>query len=316
MISPKKLMILLLSLLIIVILIGVFESGKIINIINPPTTPQPSLTHPSVNATWPVYTPTTDPYTGTVERLKVHGDNYNDSNGLTAAQKMDAILLAIDNSTVRERFSEYEGMNSNLSIAPVIPSMADYRSGFLKRPDLVNVQIILNNMAMPENLIVYVDIKNNTMDGVEGWWSRDTGPMDASIPPGGEWYHRLMGPWINESGDMSRIEMHFRLVYSPGDAMLYPTIVDDSNFSLIKNGSMFSPVRYVDYVTNQTMTYADNTPVVPEWTINGTSAWGPHMSFGDAVLPDYYYEPHPAYYVIIKNVDTRPVQILEFNDGL
>ncbi|HEY3422476.1 MAG TPA: hypothetical protein VGK13_04895, partial [Methanocellaceae archaeon] len=195
-----------------------------------------------MNSTLPAYIPTPDPYTGTVEGLKVHADNYDDSDGLTTGQKMDAILLAINNSTVRERFGEYEGMNSNLSIGPVIPSMADYRSGYLKRPDIVNVPIILNSMPLPEYLIVYVDIKNNTIDGVEGWWSRTTGPMDASIPSGGEWYHRLMGPWIYESGDMSRIEMHFRLVYSPGDARLYPIIVDDSNFSLIKNGSMFSPV--------------------------------------------------------------------------
>jgi hypothetical protein len=308
--------ILLIFLSIIVILIGVYGSSTIFHIISPSTTPHPTIAHLDVNSTLPDYTSTPDPYTSTIEGLKVNADNYNDSNGLTTGQKMDAILLAINNSTVRERFSEYESMNSNLSIGPVIPSMADYWSGYLKHSDMVNVPIILNGMPLPEDLIVYVDIKNNTIDGVEGWWSRETGPMDTSIPPGDEWYHRLMGPWINASGDMSRIEMHFRMVYSPGDARLYPIIVDDSNFSLIKNGSMFSPVRYVDYVTNQTMTYADNTPVVPEWTSNGTSAWEPHMSFGDAVLPYYYNEQHPAYYVIIKNVDSRPVQILEFDDGL
>ena len=106
--------------------------------------------------------------------------------------------------------------------------------------------------------------------------------------------------------------MHFRVIYSPDDARLYPIIVDESNFNQYKNGSMFSPVTYVDYLTNRTTTYDGNRPVVPDWTINGTGSWEPHMSFGDAILPDYYNKAHPNYYVILINVDNRTAYILEF----
>lgn len=319
----KKLTILLISVLVIVILMGILESSSIISVINPRTTPEPTLAYPGGNAVLPEFTPTPDPYTGTVEGIKIHCDNYNDSNELTAGQKMNAIRIAINNSTIQEKFNEFEGANASLYgisnaslyIGPVILSMMDNESGYLKRPNVANVPIKLGLLPLPEYLIAYVDIKNDTIAGVDGWWSRMPGTMDTSIPPGGEWYHGLMEPWVNTSDDMSRIEMHVRLVYSPGDAELYPIIVDDSNFSLLKNGSMFSPVKFIDYVTNQTIVYADATPIVPEWTANGTSVWEPHISFGNAILPDYNGEPYPAYYVIIINADNRPVQILELDSG-
>jgi hypothetical protein len=307
MIPRKKLTILLLSLLTIVILIGVFESSTIINIIAPPATPQPTITQS--NVTMPAYTPTPDAYTGMVEGLKVHDDNYNDSYGLTASQKMDAILLVTDNSTISEKIKEYENMGANISIGPVTLSNQSIRSGYLNLPNLVNVPMQFGDWPVPQYFIVYIDEQNRTVIGMERWWPKEVGSVDTPIPAGAYWYHRLMGPWINSSDDMSRLEMRFRVAYSPEDARIYPIVVDESNFYKFKNCSSFSALRYVDYMTNQTTVIDGTKPILPDFTDNGTSYWMPYMGLGDVQLPDYWNETHPSYYVIFKNGDSRAVQI-------
>jgi hypothetical protein len=118
-----------------------------------------------------------------------------------------------------------------------------------------------------------------------------------------------MGPWVNTSGDMSRLEMQFRMVYSPEDARLYPIIVDEGNLSKFKNGSSFSALGYVDYTTNQTTIVDGTKSIVPDFTDNGTSYWTPHMGFGDVNLPGYWNGIPTNYYVIFKNEDSRTAQI-------
>jgi hypothetical protein len=313
MITLKKLFMLLLSLLVIIILVGVFGSSTLNNIINSYPTPQPTLTQS--NVTVPAYTPTPDPYTGTVEGLKVHGNNYNDSDGLTASQKMAAIQIAVDNSTIQQKITEFKNMSPNLSIGPVTQSDMDFRSGYLNLPNVVNVPLRFGDLPAQQYFIVYVDSLNHTVIGMESWWPKEAGSVDTPIPAGAYWYHRIMGPWINASDDMSRLEMQFRVAYKPEDARLYSIIVDESNFYKFKNGSSFSALRYVDYTTNQTIVMNGVVPIVPDFKDNGTSYWTPHMGLGDVNLPGYWNETRTNYYVIFRNEDSRPVQISSLDLG-
>ena len=297
--SLKKLAMLLISLLVIIVLLVIFESSAFTNIINPVTAPQP----------------TPGAYTSTVEGLKVNGENYNDSNGLTAGQKMDAILLAVNNTKIQETIKEYQNISPNRSIGSVIPSDQDYRSGYLGLPSIVNVPMQFGDLPAQEYFTAYVDIKNSTVIGVEDWWPKEAGQIDASIPAGADWYHRLMSPWVNSSDNMAKIEMEFRVIYTPDDARLYPIILDEDNFSKYRNGSSFTAVQYVDRMTSKTTVYDGTKPVAPDWTMNGSTAWQPYMSFGDAILPNYYNEAHPNYCVILKNADNRTIRILNFDIG-
>lgn len=307
MIPAKKLTILLLSLLIIVILIGVFESSTIISIIAPPVTPQPTVTQS--NGIMPTYTPTPNAYTRTFEGLKVHDDNYNNSYGLTASQKMAAIQLAIDNSTIQQTITEFKSMSPNLSIGPVAQSDMDMLSGYLNFPNIVNVPITFGDSFTEEYFIVYVDSLNHTVIGMESCWPKEVRNVDTPIPSGAYWYHRIMGPWVNMSDEGSRLEMRFHVAYSPEDTRLYPVIVDESNFNKFKNGSSFSALIYVDYMTNRTTMIDGTKPIVPDLSNNGTSYWAPYIGLGDVNLPGNWNATQRNYYIIFKNVDSRPVQI-------
>lgn len=311
MIPLKKLSMLLLSLLVIIVLVGVFGSSTLNNIINSYPTPQPTLTQSNVTVL--AYTPTPDPYTGTVKGLKVHGNNYNDSDGLTASQKMAAIQLAIDNSTIRQKITEFRSMSPNMSIGPVAQSDMDTLSGYLNLPNIVNVPMTFGDLPAQEYFIVYVDSLNYTVIGMESWWPKEVRNVDTPIPSGTSWYHRIMGPWVNMSDDGSRLEMRFHLAYRPGDARLYPAIVDESNFNKFKNGSSFSALVYVDYMTNRTTVIDGTKPIVPDLIDNGTSYWAPYMGLGDVNLPGNWNATQRNYYIIFKNEDSRPVQISDLN---
>jgi hypothetical protein len=311
----KKMAILLLSLLILAIVIWAVESSAIIHMISPSATAQPTVAYPSVNGVGQVDTPTPDPYTGTLEGLKVHGDNYNDSYGLTKGQKMDAIRLALDNSTVKESIKEFENISPVLLIGPVALSDQDIRSGYLDLPNIANVPMQFGESFTQQNFIVYVDFRNNTVIGIERWWPKEDIQLYIPIPSGASWYHKLMGPWVNASDDMSRIELDFHVIYSPDDARIYPAIVDESNFSMLKNNSTFSAVRYVDFMTDLSTMYDGTKPIVPVWTMNGSGSWDPHMSLGDANIPNYFNQVHPTYYMVLRNLDNRTVYISNFNMG-
>lgn len=296
-------------------IIGILASSTIIQLINPIATAQPTITYPDENGISPDYTPTPDQYTGTIDGLKVHSDNYNDSYGLTAGQKMDAILLALDNSRIGETINDFKNMSPNISVEPVTVSKQGIQSGYLNITNIVAVPMNFGDMFSKQYFIVYVDIQNHTVIGLENGGFRGLDNVNLSIPPGAYWYHWVMGPWVNASDDMSRIEMQFRVGYTPGDARLYMIVVNESNFEKFKNGSAFSPLTYVDYTTNQTTVLDGKKPVVPDFTDNGTSYWTPHISLGNAILPDYWKETQPRYYAVLMSGDSHTVQIMNFDLG-
>jgi hypothetical protein len=122
----------------------------------------------------------------------------------------------------------------------------------------------------------------------------------AVIPPCAYWYHQLYGAYIQPEG-VTHIVPH--ISFEPANATVYPIIVDNTNFSMFKNGTSYQALSYVDFHTNKSCTIDGSKPIASEWSTN-VSIPDPRFR-GDPLMDG----PQGTYYILLMNGGHADVEV-------
>jgi hypothetical protein len=280
-----------LLILITVIVSGLYLSHVDLNIINPSVNSLPS----SINGL----------------SLKVPSDTYRDGDNLTAKEKMGAISVALNNSTVINDIQAYSNTAQYISIGNVTSADAikadSIHTGFLNIPaKIAYVRIGFEGTQLPyyDNYIVLVDILSNRTLGLIKYSGKAAPVAYITIPPGSVWFYQMGGVYRVEPGNYTKITPSVRLNIDDVNTT-YPIILSADNFEKFKNGSPYNALEYVDFMTNKSRIADGSHPIDILWTYNSTVIWGANVSISHALPVDEKYFNPRYYYLAIenKNVD-------------
>lgn len=278
--------------LLIIVIIGLYLSS-ITDIFNQQTTNTTSYSPSSIPSIMP--------------DIRIQSSNYQSSDGLTAEEKMNAISVALNNSTIGHAMQTAESY-TYVAIGNVTSANASKTwgidSGFLNTSSkIAYVRISLEGTPMSsvlDSYAVYVNVLNNETLGLIIYGDK-VGPMAyLTILPGSVWYHQLDGIEDVTPGDytqmMPTISLGVEDVNTTSPIILY---IDD--FEKYKKGSAYKALQYVDYMTNATLVADGSKPINIIEIDNGTAWWRANVSISHASLNDpKYYNPQ-NYYMVIEN---------------
>jgi hypothetical protein len=258
--------------------------------------------------TFPVYTNLTS----------VAESNYNDSHGLTASQKMDAISIAVNNDSVRKIFDDNrDAPNRSVQAVTFMNSSkmggyywAYFDEGFINQPSLVVTVPLEIGLMVPaiEYYNIFVDLTDRKVIGTEEFSFRAIpASEDVMIKPGSTWYHQLSGTGTVMPENYTGISFLIRANASDISA-LYPVVASEDEFANFKNGSVYSPFVWKDAITKESQTIDGSKAIEPQDEFNGTATW--HFSMRiphEPSLDGKYYSPK-YYYITIENKANRSIQ--------
>lgn len=254
--------------------------------------------------------------------LTVQSDNYHDSDNLTTKEKMDAITLALNNSTIKDDIKAYSSTAQFISIGNVtnIDSIkADYiHSGFLNvSAKIAYVPIGFTGTRLPyyDNYIVLVDVLNNRILGLIKYSGKAGPDAYITILPDSMWYYQMGGVYKFEPGNYTRLTPLVRLNVDDVNET-YPMILSADNFEKFKNSSTYNALEYVDFTTNKSRIANGSHPIDLIGIYNGTAIWGANVSISH-VLPidEKYFEPR-NYYLVIWNKNKDKEINISYWEGL
>ena len=259
--------------------------------------------------------------------LSIDASNYNDSYGLAASEKLEAIKIALGAPQIQTYLQEFP----NVQVDGVLPDNVSGKpsrvfsgsfeelwadSGFLNTSDNI-VYVPLTGSrplpALPGNpyLAVYVNLKDGKVVGADIFEIRSGARYTITdLPANSYWYHQLVGS-TRVGQEYNTIRMQPYVFSSYNDTgMIYPLILDKDNFEKFRNGSRYEALQYTDYVTHQTHLIDGKTAISPLWELNGSAAWGANISTSYWAPSDKIYSDRPTdFYIVLQNKANRAIPI-------
>lgn len=260
----------------------------------------------------------TSTFPGISANVSIDEGNYNASYGLSVDEKLGSIKLALGAG----QFLENSRGCTNISVGEVIPSNTYIKpvwldSGFMNTDkDIVSVPIdtrgnIISGIPyFGVIFVVYVDISNSTVAGVDTFDIRSQYDFIAADIPGNScWYHQLAGS-SRMSHEYTTTRMSFSIVTDDNDTnSIYPILLDTENFQKFRNGSRYEALQYTDYMTNRSCLIDGKMPLTPQYIDNGTAAWYAYVSASSRASTDVDYFKPKDYYVVIQNKENRTIPV-------
>jgi hypothetical protein len=254
--------------------------------------------------------------------LTVPSDTYRDSDNLTAKEKMNAITVALNNSTVKDDIQAYSNTAQFISIGNVtsIDSIKtdSIHSGFLNVPaKIAYVPIGFAGTQLPyyDNYIVLVDVLNNRILGLIKYSGKAGPDAYITIPPGSIWYYQMGGVYRVEPGNYTKITPSVKLNIDDVNTTS-PIILSADNFEKFKNGSPYKALEYVDFMTNTSRIADGNQPIDIIGIYDGTAIWGANVSISHALpIDEKYFNPR-YYYLVIENKNNDKEIYISYWEGL
>lgn len=279
-----------LLIILIVIIFGLYLSPVILGILNPHPTTQPAssqLLIPSNNISFTQVNGF---------NLKIQSGNHQDSEGLTKKEKMDAIDIALNNSTIREtmqRINDYRYISVENVTSVNASKTGSPDSGFLNiSSKIAYISIRFEGAPMSltlDNYIVYVDVLNNKMLGMVIYRGKAGPTAYVTILQGAIWYHQITGAAIFP-GPGNVIRMAPTIMLNIDDVKTTsPMILSTDNFEKLRSGSTYKALEYVDFETNATR-IADGSQPLNIIAINdGNAIWRANVTLGHEPIDLNYY---------------------------
>lgn len=235
--------------------------------------------------------------------LIMSSSNTIDEYGISSIQKDNAVKAALAEPSIITENYEAD------SVSVVRPGDAGfiYVTGYL-------IKVSLYYMLAGRERVqfdVYVDpVTNRTM--AVSHYGIPPGPYDwAMIPPGASWYHKTIAMNVPQSDNSSSLgivvpELHPAIVAEPQNEKVYLTIVDEDNFSRLKNGLSYEGTAFVDPSSGASMSIKDQ-PVNGSWNATLTlPAIKEEYEPGTLIIKTV---PLRTYYLVITNEkDNEPVK--------
>lgn len=205
-----------------------------------------------------------------------------------------AVKIALSDPDVKSAIAQDQG---NYKVTSVLPQSQNDRSGYIDVNDsLVTVSLSMQGkMYGPDSYVAFVDLNQSKVIGGE-WYSYRGfhSSWSVTLPPGASYYHGLSGVLYTDIDSSGNFSFSCSLVnLTPGDATIFPVLVDWHGLSQLKNGSSYSPVTYYDTYAHKSVKLDGSTPVSSGWTLNASCA----------------YEPGQGYFLVMKNNGTEPVSM-------
>lgn len=186
------------------------------------------------------------------DHMAVDQENYNNSYGLSKAEKADAINIVLNEPMVREILPHeaYSGP------ADTINKVALYEDndfqGYLNssvRMAVVNISLTHRNWGVS----AMVDLDNKKCMVLITTILRRNDPMYGYVvlPPGSAWYRMLL--WT--------FNYNISFTMEPPEVTLYPLVADGTNFMKYKSGEPYQAYEYWNPIVNKTYSYDGTTPI-------------------------------------------------------
>lgn len=255
--------------------------------------------------------------------FNVDKENYNDSDGLTASQKIDAIKMVIVSDLMKQSTNGYcNGDYSNGTVSEVVPLdergkvwMPGTDGGFLRlNTSLTAVPVQYHIGPTYYYVLFYVDLSGRRLSGYDEAESKVGESGYAIIPPGKSWYFKLVRRPDISDNDFSDIVL--RMSWNASDSgALYPLIMDEASFNLYKNGSSVVMEEFTSATSGEKLALDGYSPLEPKGIIeNGTAFWTDTIRIKHS-LPAGTYSAFD-YYIVVKNADKNreiPVNVSVIN---
>lgn len=218
-------------------------------------------------------------------------DEYGISNG----QKADALKAALAEPSIDREKYEVDGIGV---VRPEDTGLINI-SGYLIK---VRLHYILAGLERVQ-FDVYVDPTTNKTMAVS-YYGVPPGPYDwAMAPPGASWYHTTRVWNIRQPGDPYHPgtivpEIHPAVELKPPDATVYLTIVDEDNFTKLKNGMPYEAAVFIDPATGSNLSI-NSMPVKSRWNATLTlPAINEEYEYGTRIIKPV---PSQVFYIVLKN---------------
>jgi len=238
-----------------------------------------------------------------IAQPRIDSHNYNASDGLTSAQKLKAIDIALEDPDVKGYLDQHVSDPKNIEGV----KLADINGG----SDFMNASGLFAEVSIKypsfnvgnERVMAIVDLNKSKVMDVE-WYSYHGGlPMyaNAIVPPGACWYHVI---------SMAGRSLVFSINnFIPTDARIYTTIVDGNNLSKWINGSPYSAAILMDPKTGN-MTSVNGTGPITQY-------WGSNVSIrSEPPADETAYENfirNNTYYLVLYNSDKNQDASISFS---
>lgn len=241
--------------------------------------------------------------------LQVPNNDYIDSDGLTASEKLDAIELAINNPTIIGEMQNNYTNPSTIIISNVTSLSAGevtggIDSGFMNTSSKI-AYLYVNFTGGPYTLFansyaVYADLTNNKTLGLVTFGRLVSPIATVTIPPGSIWYTQVFGSSRLTADGKPAMQPYFS-VNADDVNTTSMIILSNDNFDKFKKGLPYTPLKYVDYATNATM-IADGSQQLHINSDNGIDQYAAYVSFNGSIPADANASfPNLSYYILIEN---------------
>jgi len=254
--------------------------------------------------------------------LQVSGNDYKDSDGLTSAEKLDAIALALNDPTIIGAMQQAVAVNNSnpqppdydMPLAIVISNVTSENSselmgmdsGFLNTSSKTAYLYVSFKIAFSElvnQYIVYVDLTNNRTLGLLTFEHLVSPFATITIPPGSIWYTQVSDLTGLAGGYEPAMQPYFKVNMDDVNTTSM-VILSKNNFTKFKEGLPYTALKYVDFMTNATMIADGNQPQHIASIYDGVATCTANVSFNNSIPPDANPEfPNYYYYVLIENKD-------------
>ena len=243
--------------------------------------------------------------------LQVSSNNYKDGNGLSAAEKMDAITMALSNPTIlgeiqhindSSNFGLPDSINITISNATSDSTVesAGVDSGFLNLSSKIAYLYVSFNSRLADNYAVYEDLSNNRTLGLVKFEELVSPIATVTVPPGAIWYTQVSGEPRKGPEGQPVIQPYFSVNEQDVNTTTM-MILSNDNFNKFKEGSPYTAIKYVDYMTNTTMT-ADGSQFLHIQSYNGIDTCRAFVSINNTTTSNAIDSfTNQNYYVLLEN---------------
>lgn len=210
-----------------------------------------------------------------------------------------AVRIALADPDVRTAIANDGG---SYTVDDVAPQGLNGKSGFISITDaLIAVELSMPNPVVGrDRYVAFVSLNQSKVVSSEWYSSRGIpATFDIALPPGASYYHVLYGGIMAGPGDDFGLETFFYHLdkLSPGNAMIYPTLVDKTNLWRMINGSTYEAAVYNDTYTRMPAILNGSSPVGVGWMANASIRYPP--AYGTGAWPDFNVSP--SYYLVMRN---------------
>lgn len=292
-----------LIILLFILIVAGWNSSTITNILHPNTTSLPSSVY-GLN-------------------LKIPNSVYQDSEGLNSTEKINAITLALNNTIIKEGIQSNVNRSTTIGIGNITSGSAGKERGVDSGYLNTNLKIAYLPLGfiggaypmLSDNYVLYTDVTNNKTLGYVVYQEKGSPLANITIPPGAIWYTQVHGSTGAASGKTEPTMVPYYIINKDDVNSTSMMILSNDNFTKFKEGLSYTPLKYTDFWTNETIIADGNQPQKAS-ILNGTAICGANVSFGNSIpLDANEIFPNLYYYVLIENKNKDKEVNIEYMNG-